>query len=693
MEFAAGVMSRALPALELFTTAFSKFDAAGFGQRLADAFIGGREAMNGFSKALEALKVGNLSLAFEIAFKSISIQLQNTANEIWKRLSASFSAAVDFIKIIMGPGSSIWQIVGLQFDSIGLKLELSIKKALASVADALGVLGIEISKDLEMSMLATSSAINKNAYLIGVAAGNIGEDLKKAGKQFPESFDRAYRETKPLFNVEKDVASLNVSLAELEKKKLIGDEAKKNAEELSGTLKDMSDSLAPLPSIFTENAGAAGQFAGAMTNLGNSINGVPNDKNIKINVEGVDSFEQKLKKLTADINGVPDSKTVQMALDTGGFNNLQELKKELEFFPDSKRIKMILEKSGLSLEEFKEKINGIPESKRTELAIEATGIENAERARAVLNAMQNKRVQAAVEATGTEGLQGLLDMLNGIPPRKASELAMEVTGTDSVEDAADKLESFPGSTKKKMLLEAFGVDSLDKVQEILRGIPNEKQVKAALKASGLKDAEDLKRAIDLLLSKNINIGADTQPAQNAIKGVEAQIDAISNNIVTLNFTDNNALSQIASSVPGYFQEPINLDMTADGSLNEIAGSLSSYFTNPISLDMSAEGDLSEISSSLPSYFSGEQTLNLTAESSLSAIESGVSQLGSEPVELKLNASSGIENIRNELSKEIDLSLSSSEGSKILTKINIAVDAIKEAVVSLNKKLPQPALGS
>jgi hypothetical protein len=594
MEFAAGVMSRALPALELFTTAFSKFDAAGFGQRLADAFIGGREAMNGFSKALEALKVGNLSLAFEIAFKSISIQLQNTANEIWKRLSASFSAAVDFIKIIMGPGSSIWQIVGLQFDSIGLKLELSIKKALASVADALGVLGIEISKDLEMSMLATSSAINKNAYLIGVAAGNIGEDLKKAGKQFPESFDRAYRETKPLFNVEKDVASLNVSLAVLAEQPIFGEEAVKTTQELQTSLKEMQDeSLSPLQQVFAAVGGTAKNFSDAMLNLGNNIRAVPDEKNIGIKMNGADKAEAEIKRVSNALDGMPNQKTVELALDAGSFNNLAELKEELDFFPDSKQIKLVLEKTGLSLEELKEQINGLPEEKRAKIAIEATGIDDLAKARDILNAIEDKSIEAAAKAIGLEDITELESRLNGVPDQKTAELAMKITGKDSIEEAAKALESFPGTKDAKLLIETSGLSSVTEVRKMLDGIPNEKQTKLAVEASGLKSVEDLKKAIDLIQDGTAKIDANTSSADAKVK----------------------------------------------------------------------------------------------------ELDNSIKKLGSEAVEVNLNASGSVEKIRSQLSKEIDLGLSSSKGTDILNQIKPVIEAIRDLVTKLEQKLPQPALGA
>ena len=61
-------------------------------------------------------------------------------------------------------------------------------------------------------------------------------------------------------------------------------------------------------------------------------------------------------------------------------------------------------------------------------------------------------------------------------------------------------------------------------------------------------------------------------------------------------------------------------------------------------------------------------------------------------EVKLDASSSISQIRSEMQKEIDLSLSSSEGSSLLEKISSAVEKIHQLVAKIEPKLPTAALG-
>lgn len=593
-EFAAGVMSRALPALELFTTAFSKFDAAGFGQRLADAFIGGREAMNGFSKALEALKVGNLSLAFEIAFASVLLQTKQTANEIYKNFVASLKAIGGFIIEVLGPDSTIWSMISMQFEKLGLGVELSFKRSVKSIMEATGLFSTDTIKAIQESIDVTSDSIGSLEYLMKASAGTIKTDFKNAASAFPEEFKRAYGEINPIFDVQQDIQKVSDLTAKLAEQPIFGEEAVKTTQELQTSLKEMQDeSLSPLQQVFAAVGGTAKNFSDAMLNLGNNIRAVPDEKNIGIKMNGADKAEAEIKRVSNALDGMPNQKTVELALDAGSFANLAELKKELDFFPDSKQIKLVLEKTGLSLEELKEQINGIPEEKRAKIAIEATGIDDLAKARDILNAIEDKSIEAAAKAIGVDDIAELESRLNGVPDQKTAELAMKITGKDSIEEAAKALETFPGTKDARLLIETSGLSSVTEVRKMLDGIPNEKQTKLAVEASGLQSVEDLKKAIDLIQDGTAKIDANTSSADAKVK----------------------------------------------------------------------------------------------------ELDNSIKKLGSEAVEVNLNASGSVEKIRSQLSKEIDLGLSSSKGTDILNQIKPVIEAIRDLVTKLEQKLPQPALGS
>jgi hypothetical protein len=209
-EFAAGVLSKVMPALELITTALANFDAAGFGAKLAGAFVGGKDAMNGFSAALAAFKTGNFSDMFTIAFSSIVLQAKQTANEIYRNMVAAFTSSGEFIKTIFGPGSAVFVIVKEGFSILGNELSLAIGIGLKPMLEQIPGLGSGMAEGIGISMRVIENEIKNSTNRINnlIEDGEILGDLERAGKAFPESFKKAYDSTKPLLAVEEDLAKV-----------------------------------------------------------------------------------------------------------------------------------------------------------------------------------------------------------------------------------------------------------------------------------------------------------------------------------------------------------------------------------------------------------------------------------------------------------------------------------------------------
>jgi hypothetical protein len=98
VEFATGILSRMMPAIEAIATGLASIDAAALGQKLADAFLGGQKAMEGFQAAIDAIKLGEFGKAFELIFESIKLQVMQTGNEVVNNFKAAFQTAADFIQ-------------------------------------------------------------------------------------------------------------------------------------------------------------------------------------------------------------------------------------------------------------------------------------------------------------------------------------------------------------------------------------------------------------------------------------------------------------------------------------------------------------------------------------------------------------------------------------------------------------------
>ena len=218
-EFAAGVLGEMTPMLEVITTALAGIDMAGFGKRLAEAFIGGTAAMDGFTAALGAMKVGEFSLAWEMAWASIKLQAKQTANEIYQNLVAAFSASKDFMVKVFGPDSAIFLAASLGIDLLVGKIETGILNAALGLASTFPRLFGDAAENIKSNIKVVENGIAQSKDLLGnlFSDGYIQRDLEEAGKAFPESFKSAYESTAPLINVQEDMQEVNRLAGEINK--------------------------------------------------------------------------------------------------------------------------------------------------------------------------------------------------------------------------------------------------------------------------------------------------------------------------------------------------------------------------------------------------------------------------------------------------------------------------------------------
>jgi len=114
LEFAAGLLEKIAPALELATNLMTRFDAAGAGMKLGEILTGASKAMGGFTDALNAVKIGEFGLAFKIAFESIKLQAADSINSIAANVMAAVQASGAFLLAAFGPGSGIYTIISSQ---------------------------------------------------------------------------------------------------------------------------------------------------------------------------------------------------------------------------------------------------------------------------------------------------------------------------------------------------------------------------------------------------------------------------------------------------------------------------------------------------------------------------------------------------------------------------------------------------
>jgi hypothetical protein len=196
LEFAAGLLDKIAPALELATDLMTRFDAAAAGMKLGEIITGASNAMGGFTDALNAIKLGEFGLAFKIAFESIKLQAADSLNSIYANAMAAIQASGAFLLAAFGPGSGIFTIVSAQFDIIAAKFSTSMLKAISLVTDQIP--GME--KIFSDAIASNAKTITDSQNKISNSIGQISGDFKLAGQEASKAYDEALSSSKQLID-------------------------------------------------------------------------------------------------------------------------------------------------------------------------------------------------------------------------------------------------------------------------------------------------------------------------------------------------------------------------------------------------------------------------------------------------------------------------------------------------------------
>jgi hypothetical protein len=206
MEFAAGFLEEALPALTTFTNALGGIDAAGWGQkamdtirRIADTLIGA------FKNPLEAIQAWGL--AYEAGYKSLGNGLVNAALTFTDFLMKSFQTNLP---------SAITSYVTSGLVDSTLTFSRYLVQALMTFSEGLSTLpGFE---GMAGKMFDALSSVNEG--IIAQQLDNMGKTEAAAAKVV-EEFGKAAEKTtvfkEDFFGAEESTARMNKKLTELEK--------------------------------------------------------------------------------------------------------------------------------------------------------------------------------------------------------------------------------------------------------------------------------------------------------------------------------------------------------------------------------------------------------------------------------------------------------------------------------------------
>ena len=251
MEFAAGLLEDALPALTTFTNALSGIDAAGWGQAAMDAIMDIADTLVGaFQNPLEAIQAWGV--AYEAGYKSLANGLLN--------------AGVTFIDFIANAlqtqlPSAIGSFVTQGFIDSALTFSRYLTEALMTFSVALSDLpGFE---SLGEKMLTTLGGVNDS--IIAQQLENMGK-TEAAAARVVEEFGKAAEKTtvfkEDFFGAEEAMKRMNEKFTELQES---GKTTRENFEE-SATEAGTAD--AKILNATNNSATLTNNFGKAATNAG-----------------------------------------------------------------------------------------------------------------------------------------------------------------------------------------------------------------------------------------------------------------------------------------------------------------------------------------------------------------------------------------------------------------------------------------
>lgn len=317
LEFAAGLLEKMSPALNLITTALTRIDAAAIGMKVGDVLMGASNAAKGFADAVSLIGFGEFELAFKVAFKSFVLQAADSLNSVYANFKATFAGIIDFMTAAFGPGSGIWTILDSVFEILGNKISVTIGKSIRTLLDSLPFISEETKKTVDENIAAMERNVVESTNKIKNSVVQIPGDFKLAAEAFQQAFDEAIRKGEKLVDttgMEVDLQKLKIEVmrAQLEA-------AKKNVSEteaLNSLLLKQPPTLRETVKRLWEAAKTSGSMKEAMKGVGMATDEVNKDlmeiKNVGDLIEAQNAaapmkkFSEQVKEARQDLESLKD---------------------------------------------------------------------------------------------------------------------------------------------------------------------------------------------------------------------------------------------------------------------------------------------------------------------------------------------------------------------------------------------------
>lgn len=572
MEFAAGFLEQALPALTTFTNALSGIDAAGWGQAAMDTIASIADTLVGaFKDPLGAIEAWGL--AYEAGYKTLANGLLNAGVTFIDFVANAFQTSLP---------SAITAYVTSGLTDSALTFSRYLVEALMTFSSSLSTLpGFEA---LGQKMLSTLGGVNDS--IIAQQLANMGQTEAAAARvveEFGKAKDKTTLFTEDFFGAEEATQRMNEKFAELEES---GKKTRENFETTATNSETAQNNIAGAANssaIVTNNfATAANNAAAAETATNNARTAALGIEKSFANAMG-SAYTYETSTLAAEAALARGAREMTNADFSSGFKEikvqLRDLGGEYKNLANSGAgIKTIAESLGLDTD------NKNPKRLLLEVQQEITKIGQQE---IVIGVRFNEEAFKA-------SITSLYDSAN---TTFATPVSLNLAGDQSI---AAVRASAEGNFAAPI---AFNLDGDKTIQDVRSAAEANFSNPITLSMSGSQAANDVYNTVNSAFAAPVTLGvnADTSTAQTEVANLGSAQTA------TINADTATAEQAVAS-----IGQEITLPTSADTSGAELA--IAGIGTD-LTLDLNADTSIAAIRQSLKDGLE----LDISAKSGTSSI--------------------------------------------------------------------------
>ena len=164
--------------------------AAGLGKYFAESFISSEKSASAFQAAINAITTGKVQEGFLMFWDALVLQSMQTANNIYKNLSAAFATAADFLGNVFRSDGPAFMTILSAFDFLSGYISKKLFSTLSEVVGEIPVIGDEMKEAFKEKSNAAAYQAELALQRIPAAASLVAEDIGAQLGKAPELFNK-----------------------------------------------------------------------------------------------------------------------------------------------------------------------------------------------------------------------------------------------------------------------------------------------------------------------------------------------------------------------------------------------------------------------------------------------------------------------------------------------------------------------